>query len=270
MAFRPLLPGILSSGAATGAWDISNATFVQEFSVFPGASTISGMFFKPDGTAVYMTDIFGDEVNVFSLSTPWDISSAVFSQSFSVSAQDDSPHGIFVKPDGAKMYVAGSTGDAIHEYAMSTSWDVSSASFTQSFSTSAQSTNPRGLFFKPDGTKMYVADYFAADAIFEYTLSTAWDVSSASFLRSFFVTGPNGIFFRSDGLKMYIGGANASWVKEYDLATAWDVSSAVFVQEFLESGTNAYNISGVFFKPDGTRMFTGNTDTLAIREYALT
>ena len=35
-------------------------------------------------------------------------------------------------------------------------WDVSSAVFLQNFSVAAQEVVPQGLFFKPDGLKMYV------------------------------------------------------------------------------------------------------------------
>ncbi|GAH99215.1 unnamed protein product, partial [marine sediment metagenome] len=38
---------------------------------------------------------------------------------------------------------------------------------------------PYNLFFKPDGTKMYVVDLGAE--VFQYTLSTPWDVSTANY-----------------------------------------------------------------------------------------
>jgi len=42
--------------------------------------------------------------------------------------------------------------------------------YLQSFSVAAKENNPRGLFFKPDGTKMYVTG-FSALAIQEYDLT---------------------------------------------------------------------------------------------------
>ena len=47
--------------------------------------------------------------------------------------------------------------DDINEYDLSTAWDVSTASFVSlPFDISGLGTQPKGLFFKPDGTKMYV------------------------------------------------------------------------------------------------------------------
>jgi hypothetical protein len=74
------------------------------------------------------------------------------------------------------MYVIGSTGDDVNEYDLSSAWDISSATFLQSFSVAAQETNPEGVFFKPDGTKMYVVGS-TGDDVNEYDLSSAWDVS---------------------------------------------------------------------------------------------
>jgi hypothetical protein len=54
------------------------------------------------------------------------------------------------------MYVIGSSGDDVNEYDLSTAWDISTASYLQNFSVGAQETTPSGIFFKPDGTKMYV------------------------------------------------------------------------------------------------------------------
>ena len=49
----------------------------------------------------------------------------------------------------------------------------------QTFSVAAQELNPTGLFFKPDGTKMYVVG--DRHDVYEYDLSSAWNVSTASF-----------------------------------------------------------------------------------------
>jgi hypothetical protein len=84
------------------------------------------------------------------------------------------------------MYIIGSTGDDVNEYDLSTAWDISTASYLQNFSVSAQESGPSGVFFKPDGLKMYVIG-FSGDDVNEYNLSTAWDVTTASYLQNFSV-----------------------------------------------------------------------------------
>jgi hypothetical protein len=58
----------------------------------------------------------GDDVNVYNLTTPWDISTSAFVNVFSVAAQDLTPQGIYIKPDGTKMYMVGSTNDTVFQY----------------------------------------------------------------------------------------------------------------------------------------------------------
>jgi DNA-binding beta-propeller fold protein YncE len=240
------------------AWDVSTASFLQSFSVAPQVASPTGIFFKPDGTAMYVLDDTGNDVNQYALG------------GFSVAAQENLPKSAFFKPDGTKMYIIGSGGDDVNEYDLSTDWDVSTASFLQLFSVAAQETNPFGLFFKPDGTKMYVVGIVGND-VNEYDLSTAWDVSSATFLQNFSVAAqavPVGLFFKPDGTKMYVTGDAGQDVNEYNLSTAWDVSSASYLQNFsvVAQDTSPF---GLFFKPDGRKMYVvGNTGD-DINEYDL-
>ena len=201
------------------AWDISTASYVQNFSVADQETSPTGLFFKPDGTKMYVLGQSGRDVNEYDLSTAWDISTASYVQNFSVADQETSPTGLFFKPDGTKMYVIGEAGDDVNEYDLSTAWDISTASYVQNFSVSAQDTSPYGLFFKPDGTKMFVVGE-AGDAVYEYTLTTAWDISTASYVQNFSVlaedVNPRGLSFKSDGTKMYVVGASGRDINEYD------------------------------------------------------
>jgi DNA-binding beta-propeller fold protein YncE len=67
------------------------------------------------------------------------------------------------------MYVIGYAGDNVNEYDLSTAWDITTASYLQNFSVATQETVPTGIFFKPDGTKMYVVGY-GGDAVYSYDL----------------------------------------------------------------------------------------------------
>jgi len=203
------------------AWDISSASFVQAFSVSAQDTSPSAVFFKPDGTKMYVVGRNGDDVNEYDLSTPWDISTASFIQLFSVASQETNPTGLFFKPDGTKMYNIGTVGDGVNEYDLSTPWDISTASFIQLFSVTTQEINPYGLFFSPYGTKMYIIGS-TGDDVNEYDLSTPWDISTASFIQLFSVASqddfPTGIFFKSDGSKMYIMGINSDSIYQYSTA----------------------------------------------------
>ena len=210
-----------AEGVRLTSWDISAATYLQSFSVSAEETTPTGLFFKSDGTKMYITGFSGADVNEYNLSIAWDISTASYLQNFSVSAQDTIPRGLFFKSDGTKMYVVGVDGSDVNEYNLSIAWDISTASYLQNFSVSAQETFPAGLFFKSDGTKMYITG-FSGDDVNEYNLSTAWDISTATYLQNFSVSAqersPIDIFFTADGNKMYIIGGTNDSVVEYNIS----------------------------------------------------
>ena len=246
------------------AWNLSKAVYSgKNRSVAAEEVSPTDLFFKPDGTKMYVIGATGDDVNEYNLSTPWDITSETFVQRFAVNGQDTSPLGLFFKSDGTRMYVSGNENDSVYEYSLSTAWDISSASYVQGFSVAAQEATPSAVFFKPDGLKMYVVGDVGQD-VNEYDLSTAWDISTASFLQLFSVsaqdTAPKGISFRSDGTKMYILGGSGNDVNEYDLSTAWDISTASFLQSFSVAAQET-NPQGLYIKPDGTVLYiVGNVN----------
>jgi DNA-binding beta-propeller fold protein YncE len=263
--------GNVPSGPVWTDPDLANASYDSvSFSVAGQETTPYGLFFKPDGSKMYLTGTTGDDVNEYDLSNPWDVSTASFLQNFSVASEENAPTGLFFKPDGSKMYLTGTTGDDVNEYDLSTEWDVSTASFLQNFSAASQETEILGLFFKPDGSKMYVMG-FVGDDVNEYDLSTAWDVSTAVFLQNSSVasqeTVPTALFFNPDGSKMYALGASGDDVNEYDLSTEWDVSTASFLQNFSVAAQET-SPTGLFFKSDGSKMYIVGIQNDAIYQYS--
>ena len=257
------------------AWDVSTASYIQGFSVNAQDTAPTGVFFKSDGTVMYVLGDSGNDVNQYSLSTAWDVSTASYVQNFSVGPQDSSPNGLFFKSDGTKMYIVGANSDAVWEYSLSTPWDISTASFVYPsndyFSVVAEETVPAGLFFKSDGTKMYIVGA-GGDDVNEYNLSTAWQISTASYVQAFSVVAqesvPTALFFKSDGTKMYVIGYASDSVNEYNLSSAWDVSTASYLQNFSVA-TQEANPYGLFFKGDGTKMYTIGFDADSVLEYSL-
>jgi DNA-binding beta-propeller fold protein YncE len=259
----------------TNNWDVSAATHTQNFSVSTQSPTASGVFFKPDGTKMYvLEDGISDEiVYQYSLSTAWDVSTASYdSVSFSVGNEDAQTTDLFFSPDGTKMYICGNGSNSILEYSLSTAWVVSSASYSSSISIGTQENTPTGLTFSTDGTKMYVVG-FTNQTVLQYSLSTAWDLSTASYASTSFSvssqeTQPESLFFKSDGTKMFVIGSLGDDVNEYDLSTAWDVSTASYGQNFSVSSQQTAP-KGIFFKSDGDRMYIVGTTSAQVSEYTV-
>jgi sugar lactone lactonase YvrE len=213
--------------------------------------------FKPDGTRFYVTGNANDSVFQYDCSNPWDVTTAFFNKTASgafararVGLQDTTPNGAFFKDDGTKFYIVGNATDTVYQYSCSTAWDVSTASYdNKSFSVTTQETNPSGLFFKDDGTKFYIVGV-ANDTIYQYSCSTAWDVSTASYdSKSFSVatqeTTPLGLFFKDDGTKFYIVGNINDTVYQYSCSTAWDISTAAYESKSLSVLLQTTSSAGV-------------------------
>jgi hypothetical protein len=203
-------------------WDISTTSYdTVNFSVTSQVSVPISIFFKPDGTKLYVLDIVTDAIFQYTLSTPWAVNTSSYDNiSFSIASQETSPYEFFFKPDGTKMYIIGTSNDTVYQYTLSTPWDISTTSYdTVSFSISAQDSIPTGISFNPDGTKMFIMG-FSTDTIYQYTLSTPWEVNTAtydtvSFSVSAQQSAPYVIFFKSDGTKMYISGDTGDLVHQY-------------------------------------------------------
>mgnify|MGYP002622605917 FL=1 len=140
-------------------------------------------------------------------------------------------------------------------------------------SVTSDETDPQAVFFKDDGTKMYVVG-LSSDTVYQYALSTAWDPSSkgaveASFSVSFEDNQPQGLAFSDDGTKMYMSGSQNEEVFEYSLSTAWDVSTATYTFSSLSVSTEGTNPGGIWFKPDGTKLFVLCDSNDTVFQYSL-
>ena len=151
--------------------------------------------------------------------------------------------GLNFNNDGTKMYTVkadNSTAhqDAVIEHILTTPYDISTATVNNTKivhrSGGKTSYTPTQVVFNNDGTKMFVVMHAGVKDIDTYSLSTAFDVSTATFDDEFSIAGVEGrantIAFNNDGTRMFIGGVgNNSQVRihEYSLETAFDLSSTV-------------------------------------------
>lgn len=140
----------------------------------------SGMCFNDDGTVLYITERTDDRVYQFNLSTAFTLTALTLNFSFYIASQDTQPCGITFNDDGTKFYMVGFTNDRVNEYTVSTPYNISTLTFSQFFSVSPTELQPLDVIFKPDGTEMYVVGN-QYNRIIQYTLSTAFDISTASY-----------------------------------------------------------------------------------------
>lgn len=211
----------------TKAWDITTASFTANiFSVANQESFPRGLFFKTDGTKMYIVGGgSGDAIYQYTLSTAWDITTASYdSINLSVASQDTVATDIRFKPDGTVMYISGTSSDSIHQYTLSTAWDLSTASYaSKALSIASQDTQPESFYFNESGSKVFVLGIIN-DNVYQYALSTAWDVSTGSYDSvSFGVSSQEGagdsLWFGNNGSKMFVLGSGTDTVYQYSTAT---------------------------------------------------
>jgi DNA-binding beta-propeller fold protein YncE len=260
------------SGFVEG-FDISTASFVTSFSTSTQDTEPHGIAFNTDGTKMFVLGEQGDDVSEYTLTTGFDISTASYSQNFSVLSQDSGPQDIAFNTDGTKMFIAGDAGNDINEYTLTTGFDLSTASYSQNFTgISSQGTAPQGITFNDDGTKFYFCDSNNR-TIFQYTLTTAFDISTASYAsKSFSMANedltPQSIRFNNDGTKLFMTGDTSDNVNEYELSTAFDVSTTSFVRSFSVA-SQENEPKGLAFNADGTKMYVSGRGSDGVNEYTI-
>ena len=237
--------------------DISTASYASKsFSVTSQETLPQGLYFKSDGTKMYVVGATNDTVYQYSLSTAWDVSTASYdSISFSVASQENNPHGLEFKPDGTAMYVIGFTNDTVYQYTLSTAWDLSTASYaSKSFDAGTEMTSPSGMRFNSDGTKMFILDAGNIRNLAQYSLSTAYDVSTASYdsvaydsdSENTLATSQQGLHFSSDGTKFFTVDRDVDKLYQYSSSSSVlndSTAYAMSLKVVQDSGASGYTVT---------------------------
>jgi len=243
------------------------------FSIAGQDTSPTSIAFKPDGLKMFMLGALTNIVYEYDLSIPGEEESAVYNGAFFyVGDQDTGPTGLaFKDDDGTKMFIVGTTTDAVYEYDLSSGWSVLSAVYNgASFSVASQDTEPLALAFKnDDGAKMFIAGNIT-NTLYEYDLSSGWSVLSAAYNGAFLIvtgqdTAPQGMAFKDDdGAKLFMVGTTSDKVHEYDLGIGWSLLSAAYNDiSFSVAGQDGLPL-GIAFKDGGAKMFMvgAATDTV--------
>lgn len=216
-------------------YDISNPTYENKtFSFSSQDAAPSGIQFNNDGTKLYMSGASNHKVFQYSLSSAYDVSTASYdSKSLSSSS---TLYGFTFNNNGTKIYLA-RTNATITEHTLSTPYDVSTAGSATVFNLQS-GTYAAGIAFNSDGTKLFVVDNDTGYGVYQYNLSTAYDISTASYASiSLSVlsenTNPRQIAFSGNGSKLFVAAANDWTIDQYSTTSTTFGTSETWV-----NGTN--------------------------------
>ena len=229
------------------AFDVSTSSYSGFYS---SGYNLHSMSFNGDGTKMFL--LLSNQIREYSLSTGFDVStsSASYTRVSSLTGQDSSMRGLAFNNDGTKMFTVGDGNNRVYEYALSTAFDTSSLSYTDNLSIGSEESSPTGIKFNHDGTKMYISGS-SGDDINEYTLSTAFDISSTvTHKGSYDVSssdggsGATGFSFNNDGTKLFTTGSTNDRANEHSLTTPFslvDVSGEHSGDVINTSSTDNYD-----------------------------
>jgi sugar lactone lactonase YvrE len=250
------------------------------FSVASRDNAPKGIIFNNNGTKLYVVGRQNESVYEYNLSTAYDISSSSNSSTLDLpvsSGEDiDDPTDLIFNDDGTELYVLNDAGEQrIHRWNLSTAYDISTAVYDSIvLDVTSQDAIPQGLEFNNNGTKLYVVGK-TNERVYQYTLSTAYDISTAVYDSVFLTVGgetaqPNGIRFNNDGSKLYVVDGGSDRVYQYGLNIAYDISTASYDSVSVSVAAEDGIPEGLAFNNDGTKMYIAGDSSDAIYEYTTT
>ena len=268
----------LTGGSNINGYDLSSASY-DSVSIASGALRPEGLFLNTDGTKLFVAEsgLAGQparRIKGWTLTTPYDLSTAVSAGLKYVWAQTNSPSGVYLSSDGTKMFVSEMDNDSVLKYTLSTAWDLSTASYSQALDISAKETTPSDVFLKPDGSEVYVVG-MSSDSVHQYSLSTNFDLSSASFTRSFSLSGavaaltnPSDFYFSEDGAKLFVYNYSNGLVYGFTLSTAYNISTISYSNVSFNVGTTTGgSVGGLTFGNSGAKMYASSLSTDNIYQF---
>lgn len=195
-------PGTIYQYDLSTPWDISASGNRSSLDVSSEENFPEAITFRSDGTRLY---VYGstEEVYSYKLGTAWDITSTLSLRSNTIGTGA----AFAFKHDGSKLYITDNNDALVRSYKLSTSWDTSTATFKELFFALDSLEEFSGIAFNSDGTRLYLAG-FQTFRVFIYSLSSAWDLSTASLELTYDVsdrtTNVRGVALRANDSEMYL------------------------------------------------------------------
>jgi|TARA_R110000796_G_scaffold50451_9_gene119318 DNA-binding beta-propeller fold protein YncE len=267
----PIVTNPYRFAAATpvGGWDFANSTYTAGDLLYIGGveGIAQGISIVDSGAEMYISGSAApDALYQYTLSTPWDITSATYTASVATPSSATNTTGIYMKEDGLKVYFCDSSANAIYMMTLSTAYDITTA--TQTDIISSQDSAVTGIFFRDNGLELYEVGY--ARRVYKRTLSTAWDITTAGTATSFWIgswtNAPNGVSIKPDGTKLYFIEDQNNRIYELDFGTAWDISTLTFSQY---KSANDATPTALWWRPDGTNLYHIGISTDNIYQWAV-
>jgi hypothetical protein len=195
--------------------------------------------------------------------------SFVTGQSFVTTSKDNLPIDVFVTNDGLKLFYLGFTSKKVYQYSFGIAYDLTTLNYVSEFATSL--TSPTSFSFNTDGTRLYIYDNLipAARDIFQYSLSSAFNISSATYVsRSHILsTSTIGLFINPLGTKTFTTDISNKKISSQILSTAFDITTAT--NSLVVGIPECVTPEGLCFSSSGKSVVIVDSSNTTIKQYNL-
>jgi len=134
-----------------------------------------------------------------------------------------------------------------------TPFDITSSEFSLDTDIPTQDSDPTGMAWNDDGSRLYEVG-FGSDRIYQYTVSTPYDIASASFSTDIPTqdVAPKDIAWNDDGSRLYEVGSGSSRIYQSTVSTPYDITSASFSTDIpTQDGSS----EAIAWNDDGSRLY---------------
>ncbi|MCC5915200.1 MAG: hypothetical protein JJU46_12540 [Balneolaceae bacterium] len=233
-------------------------------------------FWKPDGSRIFVTGRFTENVASYDLPEPWNLTGAVFTGEFDLSEEFGSTtgisraHGLYFREDGLKKWVFNRT--EIWAYTLNEPWEVASATVRHNFDLSDFVLRGHDVDFNPEGTKIFIDDR-NAQAVHEMHLSEPWDITSGTWHYTLDISDleeeVRGIEIIADGRIMLLLDTVRKEVLQYVMEVPYELETASFYSSLDVSGQSD-DPRGLSIHPEYKHLYITGRDNQQIYQYSLT
>jgi hypothetical protein len=213
------------------AFDLSTASMPNSTALNVGGQTNvpRGVLVNNTGTKLYIlsaADTGGNPVNrvlEYTMSTAYDMQTATYSTSYNFDSAHTNGFDLSWGDSGTRFYTVEQNSHRVHSFTLTTAYDMSTASYdgiNSSMDITGRTTNGQDVALSADGYTIYV---LGTTSVYKFLLSTAFDLSTATYQSSSDWTGFNSedtvataMLFNDTGQKFYLLGRQNDYIYEYN------------------------------------------------------
>jgi hypothetical protein len=272
---------------ASSPWDLTNGSYVSEKSVAAQSGNVRGIYFRDDGSRMFISVNNTGRVYEYPMSIDWQVSSASYNNNGGTAPNVTAPDSLTLDDTGdntswAQTTHATDSGLNSHLWTSviptTGSWDFGTADSSGSgtnLDVSGEDTAPVDLQWRLSDMKRFFMLGETNNTVYQYTTTLAFNLSAGSYDSNSFSfasqdSDVQAICFSPDGTKMFAAGNSTNKIYRYELGTAWSLGGTVtYSSNFLDVSAKATEPRGLFISDDGTHLFVSCSATDKVYEYKM-